>query len=325
MRSIRKHPLHLPLEVGPLDRPVEIVEGHRAAAQQELAQARDLGVGRNPGARLDEIDPRIGPQRLVIQIYDHGIVDLDGGDGSDATREVLLGGWIVDGPALVVGIAAGEPGQLRAVIPDPREGPLQARESRIGPRAILRARLERRDAAQQDDRRARDAQRGPAARLPSGSPGPFLFTRLSAVDGLQQDFLRTLEARSDLERRQRFALRIGRAIGQQVAFGEIAVRRGPIRGADRQRDLELAQRDGGVLGAQRQAAEAGVAGHVEGIELDEPGLGERKQLLVVGLRGQLDQPPRRVDRSAIASQQRAYSVIARSGSLSCSASPPMIA
>jgi hypothetical protein len=42
--AIGEHALHLALHVGPLDGAVEVVEGERAAAQQELAQDRDLGV-----------------------------------------------------------------------------------------------------------------------------------------------------------------------------------------------------------------------------------------------------------------------------------------
>ena len=43
-RPIREDPLHLALEVRPFNRPVEIIEGQRAAAQQELAQNGDLVV-----------------------------------------------------------------------------------------------------------------------------------------------------------------------------------------------------------------------------------------------------------------------------------------
>ena len=42
--AVGEDPLQLPLEVGPLDRAVEVVERQRAAAQEELAQDRDLVV-----------------------------------------------------------------------------------------------------------------------------------------------------------------------------------------------------------------------------------------------------------------------------------------
>ena len=99
--AIGEHALHLALEVGPLDRAVEVVERERAAAQQELAQDRHLGLLQPEVARLDDVDPGIGPEIRIFEREDDGIVDLDGGDGADASREVLFGGRRVDEPRLV--------------------------------------------------------------------------------------------------------------------------------------------------------------------------------------------------------------------------------
>src|SRR6185369_11560978 len=74
----------LAFEVGELDWTVEVVEGHRAAAKQEFPKDLDLTVLGNPGARLDEIDPRMGPQKWILDGDLDGIVDLNCGDGSHA-------------------------------------------------------------------------------------------------------------------------------------------------------------------------------------------------------------------------------------------------
>ena len=116
---------------------MEIIEGQRAAAQQELAQNGDLVVLGNPGARFDQIDPRIREERRVVERDDDGLVDLNRGDRLDASREILLGCRVVDRPALVVGVAAGEARQLGAVVANAREGPLQSGELRVRPRGVL--------------------------------------------------------------------------------------------------------------------------------------------------------------------------------------------
>ena len=56
--AIGKHAFELALDVRPFDRPVEVVEGERAAAQQELAQDRDLGLLQPQVAAFDDVDPR---------------------------------------------------------------------------------------------------------------------------------------------------------------------------------------------------------------------------------------------------------------------------
>src|SRR4029450_3387055 len=57
--AIREEALHLALERIPLELTVEVVHHREAAAQQELAQDRQLGLGHAHAARLDEVDPRV--------------------------------------------------------------------------------------------------------------------------------------------------------------------------------------------------------------------------------------------------------------------------
>ena len=175
------------------------------------------------------------------------------------------------------------------------EGPLQAGEARVGAACGSGRRRRRPRSAQHDEpRRA-------ASGINRAIGGGLIVGRLrvargcSAVDGLEEDFLRALEAGRDLERGERFALRVGGAAGEEIALGEIAMRGGAIRRADGQRHLELAQRHRGVLGAHRGAAEAGMAADVERIQLDEPRVRERERLLVVGLRGEIRQAARGLD------------------------------
>ena len=75
--ALGKNPLQLPLEVGPLDVAVKVVERHGPAAQEELAQNRDLLVVGNPGAGLDEINPGIGEKVRALDVDDGRLVDLD--------------------------------------------------------------------------------------------------------------------------------------------------------------------------------------------------------------------------------------------------------
>ncbi len=127
--AVREHALHLLRRVVPLVRTVEVVEGQRAAAQQELAQDRHLVVAQAQVARLDDVDPAVVPQLGIVQREDDGIVDLDGRGGAQPARQVLLGRRGIDGPRLAPVIDAipavhGEGGVANA-----HERPLQAGEA----------------------------------------------------------------------------------------------------------------------------------------------------------------------------------------------------
>ena len=139
---------------------------------------------------------------------------------------------------------------------------------------------------------------------------------------LQQQVLRALEARRDLERRERLPLRVGGLAGQQVALGQVAVRRRAIGGTDGERRLELAHGDGSVARAHRDPAEAGVPGGVERIERDDAIDGEGDDGLVVRLVRELASRLAASTSCDRATSSARYSLIARAVSPSCSASGP---
>ena len=68
--------------------------------------------------------------------------------------------------------------------------------------------------------------------------------------------LRPLEARRDLERRERFTLRVSGPVREQVALAEVAVGGGAIGRTGRERLLELAHRNGGVARSHRHPTES---------------------------------------------------------------------
>src|SRR5262245_50168775 len=111
----------------------------------------------------------------------------------------------------------------------------------------------------------------PSAAPSSASPAT-LRTRVAmsaaclSTDRAEEQLLRALEARRDLERGQRFLLRCGAVAGQQVALAQIAVRGCLVGSAGLERRAELARGDRRVALAERHAAPAGMRGGVEGIE-----------------------------------------------------------
>src|SRR5215203_1699204 len=82
--AIRKHPLQLLFRQLPFVRAVKIVKRQRAAAQQELAQNRHLGVLQLQVAGLDNVDPGIVPELWILECQDDWLADVDRGDGLDA-------------------------------------------------------------------------------------------------------------------------------------------------------------------------------------------------------------------------------------------------
>ena len=66
-RAIREHALHLPLEILPLVRAVEVVEHRRAAPQQEFAQTRDFGLRQLQRAGLDDVDPGMLEELRIVE------------------------------------------------------------------------------------------------------------------------------------------------------------------------------------------------------------------------------------------------------------------
>ena len=202
--AIGKHASQLALEIRPFDRSVKIVERQRAAAQQELAQDRHLGLLQPEVARFDHVDPRIGPEIRILERQHDRIVDLNRRRGAHAAREILFGRRRVDEPGLVLRIQIAAARNRPRGVANARERPLQTGESRIGHVAVLRVGglRDRGDAGPQQQGRARPLP-GAAASLPvTGRAGSF--------DGAQQQFLGAIEARRNLERRERFGLRIGR-------------------------------------------------------------------------------------------------------------------
>ena len=125
-----------------------------------------------------------------------------------------------------------------------------------------------------------------------------------SVDDLEQQVLRPFEARRDLQRRERFALRVVAASREKVALTEIAVRRRAIGGSDRERGPELANRGSGITTLHRETAKTPVALRIERIDLDDPIVGDGERLLVARLRRQRREPPRRFERRLILREQR---------------------
>src|ERR671912_2823162 len=81
---VRKDTPHLLLHGRPLGGPMEVVERKGPAAQEELAQYRDLSVRQLKVSRLDDLDPWIAPEVWILQRQDHRFVDLNRSDGTDA-------------------------------------------------------------------------------------------------------------------------------------------------------------------------------------------------------------------------------------------------
>ena len=105
--AVGKHPLHLLLEVVPLDRPVEVVEGERAAAQQELAQVGDFASPSTAGCPARRCRSR-GSSRAPgsSSVMTTGSLTWIDVTVRTPARQVLLRGRIVDRPGLVVDVVA---------------------------------------------------------------------------------------------------------------------------------------------------------------------------------------------------------------------------
>ena len=138
--ALGKDALELAHDVLPLDRAVEVVEGRRPAAQEELAQDGHFLVLQPQVARLDEVDPGVLEQLRIGQREHDGIVDADGGDALEPPRQVLLGGRTVDRPRLAPVARAKAVGVPRRVL-DADERPLEPAEPPIAG-DLLRARRE---------------------------------------------------------------------------------------------------------------------------------------------------------------------------------------
>jgi hypothetical protein len=178
---------------------VEVVHHRGAAAQQELAQQRDLALLHPHAARLDEVDPRILKQPGIVERQQDRILHVDRGRRLDPPREVLLRRGRVDAPRIAVEVLGNARAFGREVILDANEAPLQAGVRSSG--ASAAARLRRQRCQQRGNKATRTGARASAERTCS-RPAP--------VDQLQQQFLRALVGRRDLERGQRLLLRLGR-------------------------------------------------------------------------------------------------------------------
>ena len=126
--AVGEDALHLRGQVVELDRAVEVVEHRRAAAQQELAQVRHVGVGHLQVAGLDEVNPGMLEEARVVERQDHRIFNLDRRRGLHATRQVLLGRGGVDVPRLAVEVLRLVGAFGVVVVLDPNEAPLQPGE-----------------------------------------------------------------------------------------------------------------------------------------------------------------------------------------------------
>jgi hypothetical protein len=122
---------------------VEVVEHGGTAAQQEFAQDRHFGVEQPQRARLDEIDPGVLEQPRVVERDDDRILDLDGGGGFHAARQVLLGRGAVDEPRLPGNLLRDLGSLCDGVIFDPDESPLEAGVPIVGAVRQLRAHIRR--------------------------------------------------------------------------------------------------------------------------------------------------------------------------------------
>ena len=110
---------------------VEIVAHEKPAAQQELAELGDLGIGELPVAHLDGIEPRIIEHVVVLVEVDGllGGAGLDAGEAADGGGEVAVGAGVIDGP---VGVAVGPvqaaklpvDGDVEGGVHEAGEGPL---------------------------------------------------------------------------------------------------------------------------------------------------------------------------------------------------------
>jgi hypothetical protein len=110
---------------------VEVVHVGAAAAEQELAQDRRLVVLHPHAARLDEINPRILEQARIVERQQDRILDLDGGGGLDAARQVLFRRRGIDPPRLAVEVLRHPRALEHMVVLDADEAPLQAGEAII--------------------------------------------------------------------------------------------------------------------------------------------------------------------------------------------------
>src|SRR4051812_44284297 len=82
------------------------------------------------------------------------------------------------------------------------------------------------------------------ARLATATARVIISTARGTTNRVEEQFLCALEARRDLQRRQRFLFRVGAVPGEQVALAEIAVRGGLVGRAGLDRRAELARGDG---------------------------------------------------------------------------------
>src|SRR3954466_15209893 len=99
-----------------------------------------------------------------------------------------------------------------------------------------------------------------SARLATATARILMSPARGTTNRVEEQFLCALEARRDLQRRERFLLRVRAVAGEQIAFAEIAVRRGLVGRARLQRSPELARRHGQVAFLERHAPPRGVRG-----------------------------------------------------------------
>ena len=142
--AVRKHAPHLLGEVVPLVGTVKIVEGERAAAQQELAQDPHLVVAQPHVAGLDDVDPGVVPELRIVERQDDRVVHFDRGGGPQPAREVLFGGGRVDRPRLAPVVEAVAVVDGEGAVADADERPLQSREPFVLQRGTCAMAWERR-------------------------------------------------------------------------------------------------------------------------------------------------------------------------------------
>ena len=91
---------HLSDHVGPVIRPLEVVEDHESALEQVLAQPLGLARLNRPETRLPDVEHRILKDLRIVEIEHVGAVEAnaDVGDVVDDRAQVLVRGRIVVRP-----------------------------------------------------------------------------------------------------------------------------------------------------------------------------------------------------------------------------------